>query len=68
MGVGEISFTYRGSRPSDVIVRDIMGRSVKEFTDVRPGTTLRFGNAVPSGVYFISIKGESKINRVTLVK
>jgi len=68
IGVGEISFTYRGSRPSDVIVRDIMGRSVKEFTDVRPGTTLRFGNAVPSGVYFISIKGESKINRVTLVK
>jgi len=68
VGVGEISFTYRGSKPSDVIVRDIMGRSVKEFTDVRPGTTLRFGNAVPSGVYFISIKGESKINRVTLVK
>ena len=68
VGVGEIRFTYKGGKPSDVIVRDIMGRSVKEYTNVKSGSVLRFGSNAASGIYFISVKGSSKINKVTLIK
>ena len=69
IGMGELMFTFYGDKPTTLFVRDILGRVVKEYKNVRPGTALSFGgNDVSSGIYFISIKEGKKTAKITLIK
>jgi len=64
-----INFTYKGNKSAIVIVRDITGRVVKEYTDVKPEKTLKFGGKeISSGIYFISVKGNEERRKVVLVR
>lgn len=65
----EVLFTYNGDIPRNIIVIDITGRIVKEYNNVRPGTTLHFGgDDFSQGIYFISVKGSRSSAKVTLLR
>jgi len=65
----EVLFTYNGNLSRNIIVIDITGRIVKEYNNVRPGTTLHFGgNDFSQGIYFISVKGSRSSAKVTLLR
>jgi len=64
-----VNFTYKGNTPGTIIVRDITGRVVKEYKDVEPEKTLKFGGKeISSGIYFIGIRGDKERRKVVLVK
>ncbi len=64
-----INFTYKGTKSSTVIVRDVTGRVVREYKDIKPEKTLKFGgNEISSGIYFIGIKGNEEQRKVVLVR
>jgi len=69
IAVNSINFTYKGHKSATVIVRDITGRVVKEYPDVKPEKTLKFGGKeISSGIYFISVEGNEEREKVVLVK
>ncbi len=69
IALNSLNFKYKGNASGTVIVRDITGRIVKEYTDVRPETMLSFGDKeISSGIYFIGVKGNEKSEKVVLVK
>jgi len=69
IGMGELMFTFCGDKPTTLFVRDILGRVVKEYKNVRPGTALSFGrNGISSGIYFISVEGSRRSSKVTLIR
>ncbi len=69
IAVNSVNFTYKGNKSATVIVRDITGRVVKEYADVKPEKTLKFGGKeISSGIYFFSIDGSEERRKVVLVK
>ena len=69
IAANSINFTYKGNTSGTIIVRDITGRVVKEYPDVKPETMLKFGGKeISSGIYFISVKGNEEREKVVLVK
>jgi len=69
IAVNSINFTYKGNTSGAVIIRDITGRVVKEYKDVKPEKMLKFGGKeISSGIYFIGIKGNEEREKVVLVK
>jgi len=69
IALNSINFAYKGSKSVTVIVRDVTGRVVKEYTDVKPEKTLKFGGKeISSGIYFFSIDGREERRKVVLVK
>jgi len=69
IAVNSINFTYKGNTPGTIIVRDVTGRMVKEYADVKPEKTLKFGGKeISSGIYFIGIEGNEEREKVVLVR
>jgi len=69
IAVNSINFTYKGHKSATVIVRDITGRVVKEYKDVKPEKMLKFGGKeISSGIYFIGIEGNEEREKIVLVR
>jgi len=69
IAVNSINFTYKGNKSATVLVRDVTGRVIKEYSDVEPEKMLKFGGKeISSGIYFISVKGNEERRKVVLVK
>ncbi len=69
IALNSVNLTYKGTTPGTVIVRDITGRVVKEYKNIKPETHLSFGDKeISSGIYFVGIKGNEERRKVVLVK
>jgi len=69
IAVNSVNFTYKGNTSGTVIVRDITGRVVKEYKDIKPEKMLKFGGKeISSGIYFIGIEGNEEREKVVLVR
>jgi hypothetical protein len=69
IAINAISFTYKGKKPATVVIRDVTGRVVKEYADVKPEKTLKFGGkGFSTGIYFIGVKENKESEKVVLVR
>ncbi len=64
-----IEFTYRGERNAEIVVSDIMGRVIRRYKGVVSGNRISIkGKRLPSGIYFITIKGTDIKSKVVVIK
>jgi hypothetical protein len=68
ISLNKISFSYNGNKATDIMVRDVTGRVVGEYTKVKPGSILNFGDGYLSGIYFISVKGTTECKKAILIR
>jgi len=68
ISLNKINFSYNGNNAADITVRDVAGRVVREYTKVKPGSILNFGDGHSSGIYFISVKGTTECKKTVLIR
>ncbi|MEO0293791.1 MAG: T9SS type A sorting domain-containing protein [candidate division WOR-3 bacterium] len=69
IAANSINFTYKGNKLATLVIRDVLGRVIKEYPDVKPETSLEFGGeGISSGIYFIGVKGNKESEKVVLVR
>lgn len=68
MNHGNMYFMLTGSQIHDICIMSVDGRVMKEYSNVKPGTLIGFGNDKPSGIYFITVQGTGISKKFTLMK
>ncbi len=66
--LNQIRLSYKGNKAADIMVRDVAGRVVCEYTKVAPNSSLNFGDGHSSGIYFISVKGTTECKKTILIR
>ena len=63
----KVSFIYTGTDNGEVTVSDILGRTVKTFKGLNPGSHVSIKD-LPAGIYFVKLKGTDIKKKITIVK